>query len=326
MAKIVASLAALTAAFSPAATGVALHQNNSIHYPDFKSGGRQASVKRKIERYYGKGHYTYNEELVKKVDACMKWCERLLALITYDKVASVAKNHWNITDRQASSGLGAASRSSAFNASKTHHHIARGAAMEAPHYAEAAKVNELINNIKDKGGFTEYGDSVEFLLLACSIYMHKGTGAEHDKIMSAAGHNARCMYANYNMQVRAGNFASSKDELVEFREERGCEFHDAVKREFQERTADGKTAHVFAMAMTGAEELEEGHADRDKRCVGRLNATVAAVDAETLRVPGSNAARFADHAFHHWFLLVFTLHLGVVLPVGKAALDIALWA
>ena len=326
MAKIVASLAALTAAFSPAATGVALHQNNSIHYPDFKSGGRQASVKRKIERYYGKGNYTYNKELVAKVDACMDLCERLLGFLTYDKVVSVAKNNWNITDRQASSGRGAGNRSSALFSMKIQHHIGRGATVDAPHYAEAAEVNDLMNQIKEKGGFDNYQDSVEFLLLACTIYMLNGTGPEHDKIMSAAGHNARCMYAAFGVQVRGKSFEASDATLVDFREERGREIADAVKREFRERTAGGQTAYVLAVAESGAMELPEGHPDRDKRCVGRLNATVAAVDAETLRVPGSNAARFADHAFHHWFLLVFTLHLGVVLPVGKAALDIALWA
>ena len=159
--KVVTSLAAIAAAFSPDVADVAkLHQSNSIHYPDFKSGGTQATVKRKLERYYGKGIYKYDKELVDKVDACMDWCQRLLGLITYDKVVSVAKNNWNITDRQASSGLGAGSRSSAFNANMTHHHIARGATVDAPHYAEAAEVNDLINKIKDKGGFEEYGDSV----------------------------------------------------------------------------------------------------------------------------------------------------------------------
>ena len=139
--KIVTTLAAVAAAFSPAVADVGkLHQMNSIHYPDFKSCGWQDSVKRKLERYYGKGDYTYNKELVDKVDACAKWCERLLGLITYDKVVSVAKNHWNITDRQASSGKGAGARSSAFGAKRTSHHIARGAAVEAPHVAEAAEV------------------------------------------------------------------------------------------------------------------------------------------------------------------------------------------
>ena len=324
--KIVTSLAAIAAAFSPDVADVAkLHQNNSIHYPDFKSGGRQASVKRKLERYYGKGGYKYDAEPVAKVDACQSWCKRLLGLLTYDKVASVAKNHYNITDRQAHSGLGAAARSSAFNANMTHHHIARGAAVDAPHYVEAAEVNDLINKIKDKGGFEDYGQSVEFLLLACTIYMVKGEGAEHDKIMSAANHNARCMYANFGAQVRAKNFASSKAELVDFREDRG-EIGDAVKREFRERTAGGKTAHVFAMAMTGAEELREGHADRGKRCVGRLNATVAAVDEEALRVTHGKADRFVNYAFHRWFLLVLTLHLGVVLPVETAVCEMALWA
>ena len=325
--KIVTSLAAIAAAFSPAVADVAkLHQNNSIHYPDFKSGGRQASVKRKLERYYGKGIYNYNKELVDKVDASQGWCKRLLGLITYDKVVSVAKNNWNITDRQpGAGGGGGAARSSAFNSTRSHHHIARGAAVDAPHYDEAAEVNDLINKIKDKGGFEEYGDSVEFLLLSCTIYMVKGEGAEHDKIMSAANHNARCMYANFGAQVRAEIFASSKAELVDYRAER-AEIDAEVKREFRDRTAGGKTAHVFAMAMTGAEELEEGHADRDKRCVGRLNATVAAVDAETLRVGPHNVGRFVNYPFHRWFLVVMTLHLGVVLPVETAVCEMALWA
>jgi hypothetical protein len=249
--KVVTSLAAVAAAFSPDVADVAkLHKMNSIHYPDFKSGGNQDSVKRKVERYYGKGHYNYDAELVDKVDACMDWCQRLLGLITYDKVVSVAKNHWNITDRQASSGKGAGARSSAFGAKRTSHHIARGAAVEAPHVAEAAEVNDLMNKIKDKGGFEEYGQSVEFLLLACTIYMVKGEGAEHDKIMSAAGHNARCMYANFGAQVRAGNFASSKAELVDYREDR-AEIDAEVKREFRERTAGGQTVYVLAMAQTG---------------------------------------------------------------------------
>jgi len=326
MGKIVAALTAVAAAFSPAVADVAkLHQSNSIHHPDFKTNGRQRPLREKLERYYGKGGFRYDTELVEKVDACMDWCKRLLGLITYDKVVSVAKNNWNITDRQAHSGLGAAARSSAFGGFRTSHHIARGATVEAPHYAEAAEVNDLINKIQAKGGFEEYGDSVEFLLLACSIYMVKGTGAEHDKIMSAAGHNARCMYAHFGVQVRAGNFASSKAELVDFREDRG-EIDAEVKREFRERTAGGKTAHVFAMAMTGAEELEEGHADRDKRCVGRLNATVAAVDAEVLRVSGDKADRFVEYPFHRWFLVVLTLHLGLVLPVETAVCELALWA
>ena len=76
--KIVTSLAAVAAAFSPAVADVAkLHQSNSIHFPDFKTGGRQRSVKEKLERYYGKGVYNYDKELVDKVDACMDWCERL---------------------------------------------------------------------------------------------------------------------------------------------------------------------------------------------------------------------------------------------------------
>ena len=325
MGKIVASLTALVAAFSPAAAGVGkLHQMNSIHYPDFKSGGRQDSVKRKVERYYGKGHYPHDAELVANVNASQKWCERLLGLITYDKVVSVMKNNWNINDSQPGSG-GGATRSSAFNATRSHHHIARGAAVDTPHYDEAAEVNDLINKIKDKGGFEEYGDSVEFLLLACTIYMVKGEGAEHDKIMSAANHNARCMYANFGVQVRDGNFASSKAELVDFREDRG-EIDAEVKKEFRERTADGQTAYVLAVAESGAEELEEGHADRDKRCVGRLNATVAAVDAETLRVGPHNVGRFVNYPFHRWFLVVMTLHLGVVLPVETAVCEMALWA
>jgi hypothetical protein len=252
MGKIVAALTALAAAFSPAAAGVAkLHQSNSIHFPDFKTGGRQRSVKEKLERYYGKGDYNYNKELVDKVDACMDWAERLLGLITYDKVASVVKNNWNINDRQPGArGGGGASRSSAFLANMSHHHIARGAAMDAPHYAEAAEVNDLINKIKAKGGFEDYGQSVEFVLLSCTIYMLNGTGAEHDKIMSAAGQNARCMYANFGAQVRAGNFASSKAELVDYREDR-AEIDAEVKREFRERTAGGQTVYVLAMAQTG---------------------------------------------------------------------------
>ena len=75
-----------------------------------------------------------------------------------------------------------------------------------------------------------------------------------------------------------------------------------------------------------AEELPEGHPDRDKRCVGRLNATVAAVDEEALRVTGGKADRFVNYPFHRWFLVVLTLHLGVVLPVETAVCELALWA
>ena len=72
--------------------------------------------------------------------------------------------------------------------------------------------------------------------------------------------------------------------------------------------------------------LEEDHADYHKRTVPRLNATVAKVDAEVLRANGMKPGRFVDHAFHHWFLLALTLHLGVVLPYETAVLEIALWA
>ena len=98
-----------------------------------------------------------------------------------------------------------------------------------------------------------------------------------------------------------------------------------VQHEFRKRTADGQKVKVLAFAQTGAEQLPLGHADYDKRCVGRVNATVAEVDGATLRIGGKNRGRFANHAIHAWYLLVLTLHLGLGLPTDAEPLKVARW-
>ena len=237
---------------------------------------------------------------------------------------SVAKNIFNVTD-PAHGLLGAGSRSSAFNAMRTFHHISRGAANEAGLYEEAAEVHRLITDIKARGGFTDYQASVEFFLLASSMYLVHGTSDAHAKILSAVPLNARCAYAFFNGKVRAGEEISGKAHLVDFLEERGRTIADEVVRAFRKHTADDQKVKVLAFAQTGAEQLPPGHADFNKRCVPRLNATVAEVDGETLSVRGNNAGRFADHAFHAWYLLVLTLHLGLGLPTDAEPLKVARW-
>ena len=135
----------------------------------------------------------------------------------------------------------------------------------------------------------------------------------------------RCAYAFFNGKVRAGEEISGKAHLVDFLEERGRTIADEVVRAFRKHTADDQKVKVLAFAQTGAEELPPGHADFDKRCVPRLNATVAEVDGATLRVTGCNAGRYADHAFHAWYLLVLTLHLGLGLPTDAEPLKVARW-
>ena len=49
-------------------------------------------------------------------------------------------------------------------------------------------------------------------------------------------------------------------------EDQSREIDAEVKSEFRERTAGGKKAHVFAMAMTGAEELEGRSRGRRMAC------------------------------------------------------------
>ena len=301
-----------------------LHESNSLDIPYFVTSGRQYSLKRKLDRFYGKGDFDYNEELAKNVKDAYPLCKDLLGYLTFNPVMSVAKNIYNITD-PAHSHLGAGSRSSAFNSMRCNHHIARGAANEAELFQEAAKVNRLFTEIKALGGFDDYQASVEFVLLACSMYMVHGSGDAHAKIMSAVPLNARCQYAFYNGKVRNDELISDKGVIVDFLEERGRAISDVVQREFRKRTADDQKVKVLAFAQTGAEQLPLGHADYDKRCVGRVNATVAEVDGATLRIGGKNAGRFADHAFHAWYLLTLTLHLGLSLPTDAEPLKVAQW-
>ena len=275
----------------------------------------QNSLSDKLDRFYGRGKYTHNPQLVANVNASYTLCEELLGYLTYNPVMSVGKNVYNIT-YPAHGQAGAGARSSAFNGMRTHHHIARGAAVDAEHYEEAATVHRLITDIKALGGFDDYQHSVEFLLLACSMYMVHGTSDEHAKIMSATTLNARCQFAFFNALVRAGELVSGKSEIVEFLDTRGLEISDVVHREFRERTSGVRTAKVLAIAQTGAMELPVDHADYHKRCVPRLNGTVAEVDGATLRVdplPG----RFAKHAIHAWYLLTLTLHLGLRWEVAR---------
>ena len=301
-----------------------LHESNSLDIPYFVTGGRQDSLKNKLDRFYGTGGRTYDAELVAKVKACYDDCEKVLGLLTWHPVMSVAKNIFNVTD-PAHGLLGAGSRSSAFNSMRCIHHISRGAANEAGLYEEAAEVHRLITDIKARGGFTDYQASVEFFLLASSMYLVHGTSDAHAKILSAVPLNARCAYAFFNGKVRAGEEISGKAHLVDFLEERGRTIADEVVRAFRKHTADDQKVKVLAFAQTGAEELPLGHADFDKRCVPRLNATVAEVDGATLRVTGCNAGRYADHAFHAWYLLTLTLHLGLWLPLDAGDLEKARW-
>ena len=301
-----------------------LHQTNSLGLPFFVTGGTQGSLKRKLERFYGKGHYNYDEDLVKNVKDAYPLCRDLLAYLTFNPVISVAKNVWNITD-PANGLMGAGSRSSAFLGMRTHHHGARGAAFDAESYEEAGIVDRLITNIKALSGFDDYQDQVEFLLLACSMYMVHGSGDAHAKIMSAVPLNARCQYAFYNAKVRNNKLISGKGEIVKFLEKRGREISDKVVRAFRKRTASGKTVKFLAFAQSGAMELSEDHPDYHKRCVPRVNATVTETDGETLRISGDNTGRFADHAIHAWYLVTLMLHLGLGLPTDADAVEEMQW-
>ena len=302
-----------------------LHESNSLDIPYFVTGGTQTSLKRKLERFYGTGdHYEYDEELVKNVKAAYPLCRDLLGLLTWDPVMSVAKNIYNVTD-PAHNKCGAGCRSSALLGMMTNHHIARGAKVDAELFTEAAEVDHLFTEIKALGGFDDYQASVEFVLLACSMYMVHGSGDAHAKIMSAVPLNARCAYAFFNGKVRANELISDKGVIVDFLEERGRAISDVVQHEFRERTAGTKTAKVLAIAQSGAEQLPLGHADYHKRCVPRLNATVAEVDGETLRLHHASPGRFANHAIHAWYLLTLTLHLGLCLPTDAEPLKVARW-
>ena len=281
-------------------------------------------MKEKLDRFYGKGLYKYDEELVKNVKEAYPLCRDLLAFLTFDPVMSVAKNIYNITD-PADRNMGAGSRSSALLSMKCNHHIARGAANDAELFTEAAEVHRLFTEIKALGGFDNYQESVEFVLLASSMYMVHGSGDAHAKILSAVPLNARCACAFFNAKVRANQLMSGKGEIVDFLEERGRTIADEVVRAFRKHTADDQKVKVLAFAQTGAEQLPSGHADFHKRCVPRVNATVAEVDGATLRVTGNKTGRFADHAVHAWYLLVFTLHLGLGLPTDAGALEKARW-
>ena len=77
-----------------------LHQTRSLGLPFFVTGGTQKSLRSKLNRFYGKEDYSYDEELVKNVKDAYPLCRDLLAYLTYNPVISVAKNVWNITDRQ----------------------------------------------------------------------------------------------------------------------------------------------------------------------------------------------------------------------------------
>ena len=299
-----------------------LHQTNSLGLPFFVTGGTQKSLRNKLNRFYGKEDYEYDEELVKNVKASYPLCRELLGYLTFNPVISVAKNIWNITD-PAHGHFGAGARSSAFLGMMTHHHGARGAAFDAESYEEAGIVDRLITDIKALSGFDDYQQQVEFLLLACSMYLVHGEGDAHAKILSAVPLNARCQYAFFNGKVRANQLMSSKGEIVKFLEERGREISDKVVRAFRKRTAGGKTVKFLAFAETGAMQLPPGHADFHKRCVPRVNATVAEADGETLQVKGQD--RFAEHAIHAWYLLVFMLHLGLGLPTDAEPLKEARW-
>lgn len=301
-----------------------LHQTNSLGLPFFVTGGTQESLRRKLEIFYGKGDFTYNEDLVKNVKDAYPLCQQLLGYLTFDPVISVAKNIWNITD-PAHGTLGAGNRSSAFLGMRTHHHGARGAALDADQYEEAGIVDRLITDIKALSGVDDYQHQVEFLLLACSMYMVHGSGDAHAKIMSAVPLNARCQFAFFNGKVRNNELISGKDEIVNFLDERGREITDKVVRAFRKRTAGGKTVKFLAFAQTGAMQLPPGHADFHKRCVPRVNATVTETDGATLRMVGDRADRFANHAIHAWYLVTFLLHLGLGLPTDADALKEMQW-
>ena len=303
-----------------------LHQTNSLGLPFFVTGGTQGSLKRKLDKFYGKGKFEgkYDATLVKNVKDAYPLCRDLLAYLTYNPVISVAKNIWNITD-PAHGHMGAGSRSSAFNGMMTHHHGARGAAFDADQYEEAGIVDRLITDIKALSGFDDYQQQVEFLLLACSMYMVHGSGDAHAKIMSAIPLNARCQYAFFNAKVRNDELISSKGEIVKFLEKRGREISDKVQRAFRKRTAGGQKVKFLAFAQTGAMQLPPGHADFHKRCVPRVNATVAETDGATLRVTKCDVGRFANHAIHAWYLVTLLLHLGLGLPTDADALEEMQW-
>ena len=146
------------------------------------------------------------------------------------------------------------------------------------------------------------------------------------KIMSAVPLNGNCcQFAFFNAKVRNNQLISSKGEIVKFLEKRGREISDKVVRAFRKRTAGGKTVKFLAFAQTGAMQLPPGHADFHKRCVPRVNATVAEVDGATLRITGGTAGRFADHAIHAWYLVTLLLHLGLGLPTDADALEEMQW-
>merc|ERR1719399_2301470 len=107
-----------------------LHQTNSLGLPFFVTGGTQQGLGKKLRRFYGKGEYSHDPQLVKNVKDAYPLCQDLLGYLTFNPVISVAKNIWNVTD-PAHGHVGAGSRSSAFLGMMTHHHGARGAAFDA---------------------------------------------------------------------------------------------------------------------------------------------------------------------------------------------------
>jgi len=157
------------------------------------------------------------------------------------------------------------------------------------------------------------------------MYMVHGSGDAHAKIMSAIPLNARCQYAFFNAKVRNDELISSKGEIVKFLEKRGREISDKVQRAFRKRTAGGQKVKFLAFAQTGAMQLPPGHADFHKRCVPRVNATVAETDGATLRVTKCDVGRFANHAIHAWYLVTLLLHLGLGLPTDADALEEMQW-
>ena len=195
----------------------ALRKGNSIHFAGLLDSLRQKGVGYKLDKYYKKGGLAFQA----RVDSQLEKAKRLLLLECCNRVMAVATNRFNVADASAHGNSNAGNRSSASLGARTRHHLRRGARAEADCYVEAAEADRLMTEIMTASGESNYGQQLEFLLLVATIYLVKGTGDAHSKIMSALGHHFRCAYAAFAVGVRAGRYESCRDALVAVLEGRG---------------------------------------------------------------------------------------------------------
>ena len=260
-----------------------------------------------------------------RVEGQLENAKKLLLLECCDDRMSTATNRFNVADTSMHDHANPGARSSASLGKGTRHHQVRGARAEASCYVEAAEADRLMTEIRTASGERDYGKQLEFLLTVCTIYLVKGKGDAHDKIMSALGNHFRCAYANFAAGVRANRYESSRDALVAVLKQRGEKFGAAVNKEFQDRfaAAAGGEVKVLVLGQPGPKELPRDHPDFESRMVPQVCATVASFTEATAKTQGFG--RFAEHAIHAWFLLLLTLHFGIALPTEAARLMAARW-